>query len=349
MAPVGPQLGLAAEQARAPDDQSPARVGGLGDLCLAVLGVVDDRLPRGLGDLVDDLLDLLDHSHADRVLPARLLEPSKHFGRPEPGVRPQQLDPGRAGAIDARDQLIAEAQHPFLRVRRSPPEPDVQHLSGVSSGSEDRVIPQHLRVPVGGTLLEPAAHLTDEAVDINHQPAIARAGARAPRTRERVTEQLVELTDMPECERPQERSERRRGRDPPTQQPASPAGPEHVAVIDAVSAEQHREHERHHLATRVRRPRPIRAQPDQTTSALLDPEPLSQGRDEHNPSVRNHSLVIENNVQAVQSDRLVIMHHEGDLLIAGRDRRHRSLLTCSGGHSSFRAGQNHPTAAVDQG
>ena len=38
--PVGPQLGLGAEQAGAADDQPPPAVGGLGDLRLAVLGVV---------------------------------------------------------------------------------------------------------------------------------------------------------------------------------------------------------------------------------------------------------------------------------------------------------------------
>ena len=46
--PVGPQLGLGAEQAGAADDQPPAAVDGLGDLGLAVVGVVDalSRRPR---------------------------------------------------------------------------------------------------------------------------------------------------------------------------------------------------------------------------------------------------------------------------------------------------------------
>ena len=38
--PVGPQLGLGAEQAGAADDQPPAAVAGLGDLRLALVGVV---------------------------------------------------------------------------------------------------------------------------------------------------------------------------------------------------------------------------------------------------------------------------------------------------------------------
>jgi hypothetical protein len=50
---------LAAERAGAAHDQAPGAIGGLGDLCLAVGGVIGDRLPRDLGDRVDDLADLL--------------------------------------------------------------------------------------------------------------------------------------------------------------------------------------------------------------------------------------------------------------------------------------------------
>ena len=47
--PVGPQLGLGAEQAGAADDQPAPAVDGLGDLRLAAVGVVDAsaRRPRG--------------------------------------------------------------------------------------------------------------------------------------------------------------------------------------------------------------------------------------------------------------------------------------------------------------
>ena len=50
--PVGPQLGLRAEQAGAPDDQPAPAIDGLGDLRLAVGGIVD-RLPGVLGDRLD--------------------------------------------------------------------------------------------------------------------------------------------------------------------------------------------------------------------------------------------------------------------------------------------------------
>lgn len=138
---------------------------------------------------------------------------------------------------------------------------------------------------------------------------------------------------MPKRERPEKRPERRRRRDPAPEQPARAPRSQHITIVDAVSAEQHREDQRHHLAPRVGRPRPIPAQPHHTTSEILDPEPPRERRDEHDPSIRNRPLVIEHDIQAVQSDSLVIMHHEGDLLTAGRDRCHRSLFTCSGGHS----------------
>ncbi len=46
----------------------------------------------------------------------------------------------------------------------------------------------------------------------------------------------------------------------------------------------------------------------------LKPEALSDRRDQHHPSVRDDPLIVELDLHAVQSDRLVILHHEGDLL-----------------------------------
>ena len=88
-------------------------------------------------------------------------------------------------------------------------------------------------------------------------------------------------------------------------------------VIDAVGAQHHREQQRHHLAARVRRARPVATQPHQTAGQRLDPEPLRERRDQHDPSVRHDPLIVELDLHAVQSDRLVILHHEGDLLTAG--------------------------------
>src|SRR3954454_10081305 len=106
--PAGPQLGLGSEQAGAPDDQPAGAVDGLGDLRLAVVGVVD-ALPVPLGDRLDRVANLLDVAHADRVLPARPLQQLEDLRVPEPAVGAQQLGTGRARPVDARDQLLAEA------------------------------------------------------------------------------------------------------------------------------------------------------------------------------------------------------------------------------------------------
>ena len=57
VSPVGPELGLVADQAGAADDQPEALERGLGDLRLPGLGVVGDRDPVSLGDRVDQLGD----------------------------------------------------------------------------------------------------------------------------------------------------------------------------------------------------------------------------------------------------------------------------------------------------
>jgi hypothetical protein len=112
----------------------------------------------------------------------------------------------------------------------------VQHLPGVGTCGEDRVIPQQLRVPVGGALLQTAAHLTDEAVDIDHQPFLPGTGTGTPRPEKRLSEQRIELAHVPEGEHAHERPNRRGRRYQATQQPSGTAGPQDLAVVDAVRA-----------------------------------------------------------------------------------------------------------------
>jgi hypothetical protein len=54
---------------------------------------------------------------------------------------------------------------------------------------------------------------------------------------------------------------------------------------------------------------------------ILESPAARERRDEHDPRVRNRSLVIEDNVHAVQSDSHMIMHRECGLL-AGQPYRH---------------------------
>jgi hypothetical protein len=259
------------------------------------------------------------------------------------------LVPVAPARSDAGDQLLTEALDPLLRVRRPVPEPDVQRLAGVRARGEDRVVAEDPGVPVGGALLAVATDLADEAVDIDHQPSRAGTGPGLPRARQRLGQQLVQLAHVPEREGAQERPERRRRRDPASEQPASTPGPEHVDVIDAVCAEHHREDQCHHLAARVRGARPIAPQPHQPPRERLDSQALGKRGDQHHAGVRDDPLIVELNPQAVQSDGRVMVHHEGDLLTAGPGCPTQPQKPCSGGHSSSNTGRNPPTAPVDPG
>jgi len=139
---------------------------------------------------------------------------SKTLAFQNPESARSRLGAGRARALHARDQLLAEALDPLLGVRRSLPEADVQRLARVRPGGEDRVVAQQLRVAVGGALLQAPADLADEAVDIDHQPPITGAGARLPGARQRLGQQLVELAHVPEGEGAQTRPQRRGRRQP---------------------------------------------------------------------------------------------------------------------------------------
>ena len=224
------------------------------------------------------------------------------------------LGPVAPARVILRDQFFGEAQHPALGVRRAMTQPHMQHLAGVRARGHDRVIPKLLGVPEPGALLLVAAHLADEAVDVDDQPAGAGASAGLPRPRERLTEDLVELANMPEGERPQERAQRRGRRDPAPEQPPRAARSQHLAVIDAVGAQRHRVDQRHHLPARVRRTRTIRAQAHTTRDQRLQPQPPGERRDQRDPRVRDDPVVVKTDPHAVQSDRPVIVHHQGDPL-----------------------------------
>ena len=184
--PVGPQLGLRADQAGAPDDQPPAAVGGLGDLRLArprgsrCAARRPRRSPRRPSRTV-----LIIRTPIEYCQPA-FSSRSNTFVFQNPESARSSLHAGRAGALDAGDQLLAEAQHPLLRVRRPLPQADVQRLARVGAGGEDRVVAEQPRVAVGGALLQAAADLADEAVDVDHQPPVAGPGAGLPRALKRL-------------------------------------------------------------------------------------------------------------------------------------------------------------------
>jgi hypothetical protein len=148
--------------------------------------------------------------------------------------------------------------------------------------------------------------LTDERIDVDRQRVLARPGAGRPRPRKAVGEHPIQLADVPERERPQERPKRRRRRDPMPEHRGGLPRAQHVAVLDAVSAQDHRADHRHHLATRIRAAlalAEIHARVDQ----LLDPQPARQQRGHHHAGVGDRPLIVEHH------DRRFV-HHQGDLL-----------------------------------
>jgi len=121
---------------------------------------------------------------------------------------------------------------------------------------------------VGRRLLAVTVDLPDEGVDVNDQPPVNGSGARLPRPAQRLGQQPVELADVPEGERAQERPQRRGRRHPPKQGPQAP-GAQHVAVVNAVRAQRHRVDQRHDLASGVGRAGPV-AEADETLCERLD-------------------------------------------------------------------------------
>src|ERR1700685_4080830 len=108
------------------------------------------------------------------------------------------------------------------------------------------------------------------STSITNRPAPAPAPPAHTRVRHSPRTPL-ELTNMPERERPQERAERRGCRHP-SQQPVRPPRTQHLRVIDAVTAEHHREQQPEHLATRVSPP------PDAPSEAAPPHPPAARSR-----------------------------------------------------------------------
>jgi hypothetical protein len=79
------------------------------------------------------------------------------------------------------------------------------------------------------------------------------------------------------------------------------------------------------------------------------PQPRGEHREQRHPGVRNGALIVELDPQTFQSDRLVIMHLEGDLLTAGPGCCIQPLKPWTGGHSSFTLGRNRSIARWIQG
>jgi len=66
------------------------------------------------------------------------------------------------------------------------------------------------------------------------------------------------------------------------------------------------------------RARPVPPQPHQLLRQRLDTKTLRQRRDQHHAGIADDPLVVESDLHPIRSDRLVILHHKGDLLPQAR-------------------------------
>jgi hypothetical protein len=189
----------------------------------------------------------------------------------------------------------------------------MQHLAGVAAHRHDRVIAAHSGVAERRALLGPAERLADERVDIDDQASVAGSGTGAPRSLDRLVQDAVKLTDMPERERAQERPQRRGRHHAVPEHAAGATRTQDIAVVDAVRAERHRRHQGHHLRALVTRAGTV-AEIDAPVDKRLDPQSRGERRHQHDPRVSDRPLIVERDPDAVQSDRPATMHHEGDLL-----------------------------------
>ena len=305
VSPVRPQplLGAAGEPGAAHDQSQgvPAgRVGRLGDLRLAAVGVVD--VDPGV------LVDAARSPPRPRLNPQRMAivkRTSSRFKRgdrvlgPEPGVHPHRDLTVGAGAAGAGDELVDEPAGAALGVRRAFAHPGVDDLTGVGACRQDRVVAEHLRVAERGALLEVSGDLADRRVE-----SIVNASSPGPAPAAQARSRAWPLTasSWRTCPNVNDRKNVPNVDGAITRWPSTAAvapGAQHVGVIDVRPAGEDRVHQRQHLA-----PRPGAADPTVQAHGVVDqrlqPEPIGERRRQHQPGVGDQIVVVEDDLDAVQ-------------------------------------------------
>jgi hypothetical protein len=199
-------------------------------------------------DGVDGRFDLGADGGRDRPVD---LQPGERVDqRPgeEPGVAAHRQRSLRSGPADPGDELFDEAT--VASIGGAFAQPGVQHLPGVSPGGQQRVVAEHSGVAVGGALLGLAVDFTDRRVQIDRHRSVTGTGAELPGPPDRLADHPIELADVPEGERPQERAQRRRRHHFERQHLVGCSGTQPVGVIDVTPSREDRSHQSEHLAAR---------------------------------------------------------------------------------------------------
>jgi hypothetical protein len=173
-----------------------------------------------------------------------------------------------------------------------------------------------------------AVDLADGGVHIHHQRPVAGAGTRRPRPGKELAGHLVELADVAERKRPQERPDRRGGHDPMAKHRLGGPAAQQLHVIDAVPAGDHGVDQGEQLASRAGRARPV-PEVNKLVGGLLDPQPLRQGRRQQQPGASHRPLVIEGDIDLVQH-HVGRSHRKGVLRLGDRDRLAAAILPGQG-------------------
>ena len=142
-----------------------------------------------------------------------------------------------------------------------------------------------------------AVHLNDRVVDIDQHPATGAVAddlrgslALSCQACEEPRGERVELADVTERERAQERPQRRR-RVRPGEDPAHPTVPQQRHVVDAVGASDHPRDQRGDLQPSVGALVTRHAQ--MLIRKAPQPRPISQGQGRNQPGGRHEIRVIE--------------------------------------------------------
>jgi len=177
-------------------------------------------------------------------------------------------------------------------------QPGVQHLAGVGSGRQQRVVAELSGVAVAGALLAMPADLDDGGVHVDGHRPIARAGAGGPRAGEDLLGEAVELAGVAEGERAQERPDGGRRQDAVAEHGAGGPAAQHVHVVDAVPAGEHGVDQGEQLGAGVGGAWPRQA--DVGVGRLADAEPVGQGGGQQQPGAGNGMAVVEADVELVK-------------------------------------------------
>jgi len=170
--------------------------------------------------------------------------------------QPGAVQPASAGGLRGLERVGDQPGSPPGRVGAALAEPGrADHRSGQRSAHDrdQRVQALHPGVAEPGALLGVAVGRPDRVVDIDVGELVRTGQQRAAvgQFAEHAGGDAIELADMTESERPQERPHRR-GAPNPAEQPVHPAVPQQVHVIDAVRASDHPRDQTRDLQVRVR-------------------------------------------------------------------------------------------------